>query len=95
MTLEKRFHIVHRRFNSKYCKHDVSRESSPTNKTALVDLVKLYTQLADAALAAFEAWMDKQPLSRSAQPPDKLKELSQLTSQAQVTNRKTVNDEIV
>eukprot|EP00903_Cladosiphon_okamuranus_P020361 g18681.t1 len=42
------------------------------------------SEAADAALSALEAWMDRQTLSRTAQPPDKQKELSKLTTQAQI-----------
>ncbi|CAN0059637.1 unnamed protein product, partial [Ectocarpus sp. 12 AP-2014] len=42
------------------------------------------TQAADAALADLEAWMDREPLSRTAQPPEKQKDLAKLTTQAKV-----------
>ncbi|CAM9167315.1 unnamed protein product, partial [Hapterophycus canaliculatus] len=42
------------------------------------------SQDADLALVTLEAWMDRQPLSRTAQAPDKQKELAKLTTQAQV-----------
>lgn len=46
----------------------------------------LLAQAAEAALATLEAWMDRQPLSRTAQAPDKQKELAKLATQAQVRN---------
>ncbi|CBJ27963.1 conserved unknown protein [Ectocarpus siliculosus] len=42
------------------------------------------TQAADAALADLESWMDRQPLRRTAQAPEKQKDLAKLTTQAKV-----------
>ena len=45
---------------------------------------RMLPQTANKALADIEAWMDRQPLSRTAQPQETQDELAKLANHAQV-----------
>ena len=45
-----------------------------------------YSQIANEALGNIEAWMDRQPLSRTGQPQETQDKLAKLAIQAQVMN---------